>query len=126
MPFFGKKFGSVYLEIFRTIFIHLGKQIAYRYLVYVDGRLIIGDTFIISIIYLYNDSQLGKQIKYVCREADGDTVGIRQFVCRIGFLSLTNLFMIREDISSVRKSLYLRLMFLLSRSKLNFFTFCEA
>ena len=73
MPFFGKKFGSVYLEIFRTIFIHLGKQIAYRYLVYVDGRLIIGDTFIISIIYLYNDSQLGKQIKYVCREADGDT-----------------------------------------------------
>ena len=87
MPFFGKKFGSVYLEIFRTIFIHLGKQIAYRYLVYVDGRLIIGDTFIISIIYLYNDSQLGKQIKYVCREADGDTVGIRQFVCRIRFLS---------------------------------------
>ena len=60
MPLFGKKFGSIYLEIFGTIFIHLCKQVTDCYLIDVDGRLIVGYTLIVAVIYFDDDSEFGK------------------------------------------------------------------
>ena len=87
------------------------QQITDRDLVYVDGRLVMDDAFVISVIDFDDDVQFGQLIEYLCRDADRYAVSVRQFIRRIRLTSFHEPFYDQRGDQRREKSLYRRLQY---------------